>query len=56
MSTDTETTPDLTEYENWTAEDCYHADRQIELLQDRVGKLQAALDKLAGEKREHNRR
>jgi hypothetical protein len=42
MSTDTETTPDLTEYENWTAEDCYHADRQIELL--------------AGEKRDNTRK
>ena len=41
--------PDLTEYMDWTAEDCYHADMQIGLLYDRIQRLQAKLDKLAEE-------
>jgi hypothetical protein len=54
MSTDTER--DLTQYENWTAEDIDRAVYQIELLTARCNNLQTKLDKLAGEKRDNTRK
>lgn len=38
---------DLTKYIEWTEKDCYEAEQQIEILYNRVMKLQDKLDKLA---------